>query len=68
MCIRDSLIVEGIFSHFPVSDDLGQESAAFTKKQIELFEEVCDNLRKEGINPGIRHIQNSYGTVSYTHL
>lgn len=64
----EHLIVEGIFSHFPVSDDLGQESAAFTKKQIELFEEVCDNLRKEGINPGIRHIQNSYGILNYGDL
>lgn len=62
------LQVEGIFSHFPVSDDLKQESASFTQMQIRLFEEVCENLRKEGIKPGVRHIQNSYGILNYGDL
>lgn len=60
--------VEGIFSHFPVSDDLKEESASFTKKQIELFKEVIGNLKEAGIDPGIRHIQNSYGILNYMDL
>lgn len=62
------LQVEGIFSHFPVSDDLSQEASSFTKHQIELFEEVIEHLKQAGINPGIRHIQNSYGILNYPHL
>lgn len=62
------LQVEGIFSHFPVSDDLSQEASSFTKHQIELFEEVIEHLKQTGINPGIRHIQNSYGILNYPHL
>lgn len=60
--------VEGIFSHFPVSDDLQEESLAFTKKQIELFKEVLSHLQEVGIEPGIRHIQNSYGILNYMDL
>ncbi len=60
--------VEGIFSHFPVSDDLGQDSTSFTNRQIELFNEVIETLRQEGIDPGIRHIQNSYGILNYGDL
>lgn len=60
--------VEGIFSHFPVSDDLSQEAKDFTKEQIDLFEEVLANLKKAGIDPGLRHIQNSYGILNYYDL
>lgn len=60
--------VEGIFSHFPVSDDLKEDSASFTKKQIDLFNEVCQKLKEAGIDPGLRHIQNSYGILNYGDL
>lgn len=60
--------VEGIFSHFPVSDDLSMESLDFTKMQILLFKEVLANLEEAGIDPGLRHIQNSYGILNYMDL
>ena len=60
--------VEGIFSHFPVSDDLGMNSKQFTLHQIELFEEVIQILKEHEIDPGIRHIQNSYGILNYGDL
>lgn len=63
-----SLKIEGIFSHFPVSDDLGQESKTFTQHQIDLFNELCARLQKEGIEVGLRHIQNSYGILNYQNL
>lgn len=63
-----NLSVEGIFSHFPISDDLGFESREFTRHQIELFEELCRRLKKDGIDPGLRHIQNSYGILNYKDL
>ncbi|WP_305138467.1 alanine racemase [Dubosiella newyorkensis] len=62
------LRVEGIFSHFPVSDDLGHDARRFTKHQIELFEEAISYLKEEGIYPGLRHIQNSYGILNYGDL
>lgn len=62
------LQVEGIFSHFPVSDDLRDESRRYTQEQIALFDEAIDRLKKMGIDAGIRHIQNSYGILNYQDL
>lgn len=62
------LDVQGIFSHFPVSDDLGFESRNFTRNQIVLFNEVIDRLGQDGIDPGFKHIQNSYGILNYKDL
>ncbi len=58
--------VEGIFSHFPISDELDKK--AYSDHQVELFEEVLTNLKKVGIDPGIRHIQNSYGILNFGDL
>lgn len=63
-----ALQIEGIFSHFPVSDDLGSESQSFTKHQIELFNELCTRLQNDGVDVGLRHIQNSYGILNYKDL
>ena len=60
--------VEGIFSHFPVSDDLGKQAKDFTYHQIELFKEVLDRLQEKGLEPGLTHIQNSYGILNYKDL
>lgn len=64
----EAVSVEGIFSHFPVSDDLGEDAKTFTKKQIDLFNEVLANLKAAGINPGVTHLQNSYGILNYGSL
>lgn len=61
----EGLEVQGIFSHFPVSDDLGFECRTFTRHQMELFNELIGRLREEGIDPGVTHIQNSYGILNY---
>ena len=66
--LLENVQVEGIFSHFPVSDDLEEEATAFTRTQIALFEEALSRLREEGIDPGLRHIQNSYGILNYGDL
>jgi alanine racemase len=59
---------EGIFSHFPVSDDLGEEPVAFTRHQIDLFKEILSRLKADQIQPGLTHIQNSYGILNYGDL
>lgn len=62
------LSVEGIFSHFPVSDDLGEEPISFTRRQIDWFEKAIRTVEEAGYNPGLRHIQNSYGILNYGDL
>lgn len=59
---------EGLFTHFPVSDDLDKDPVAFTTHQIELYNELTDTLKAHGIDPGLRHVQNSYGILNYGDL
>ncbi len=53
------LITEGVFSHFAVSDGLDEESLNFTKKQQKLFLSAVKFLNDNGINPVMRHTNNS---------
>lgn len=63
-----NLIVDGIFSHFSVSDGLDEDNKKYTKKQIVMFNRVLEDLKQSGINPGIKHLQNSYGILNYPDL
>lgn len=63
------LKVEGMFSHFSVADEVGKkEHLAYTRSQIKQFQQVEQDLKNAGINPGYLHIQNSYGIVNYPEL
>ncbi|WP_416324657.1 alanine racemase [[Eubacterium] hominis] len=64
----EHLDVTGIFSHFSVSDYLDEENKNFTKHQIELFDRVLADLQAAGIEPGTKHLQNSYGILNYPDL
>lgn len=65
----DGLSCAGIFSHFSVADtyDRGTDEA-YTMHQIELYEKVLEELRAEGIDYGLTHLQNSYGAINYPEL
>lgn len=62
------LSCEGIFSHFSVSDYLDPDNIAFTKGQIKNFDRVIADLEADGINVGLKHLQNSYGIMNYPEL
>lgn len=62
------LRAEGIYSHLSVSDSLKKEDMEFTKQQILRYYKTVELLRKQGICPGKRHIQASYGILNYPGL
>lgn len=64
----EHLQVCGIFSHFAVSDCLDEDNKSFTKQQQVLFDRVCQDLRDDAIDPGLCHLQNSYGILNYPTL
>ncbi|GIO32650.1 MULTISPECIES: serine racemase VanT catalytic subunit [Paenibacillus] len=65
-CYRFShLHVTGTFSHLSMSDSLGQAETRFTQQQLSRFELVIGQLREAGIDPGLVHIQSSYGILNY---
>jgi len=55
----------GLCTHFPVSDSNSADDIDFTKKQIKLFSQAADEIRAEGINPGILHAANSGAILNH---
>ena len=53
----------GVFSHFAVADSLGAEEIAYTKRQIELFDEAVEYLTRYGFDVKTIHGQNSAGIL-----
>jgi alanine racemase len=49
------LFLEGVFTHFPSSDD----DAKFTLEQVERFRSLLSTLERKGIAPPLRHAANS---------
>lgn len=65
-CKLPGLEAEGIFTHFAVSDEDGEDNRTYTMKQFKLFCDVIDSVKaKGGIEFNIRHCANSGATVSY---
>lgn len=64
LCNKPCFIHEGIFTHFPISDDqkLGE---AFTRAQYEKFCSVISRLEEKGIDFAVKHCANSAGLVDY---
>lgn len=63
-----NLEVTGIFTHLSVSDELSEEAVSFTRLQIARFFEIVDALRRRGIDPGLTHVQATYGVLNYPGL
>lgn len=57
--------IEGIFSHFSVAYSEEPDDVEFTRGQIESFNEVLEELDREGLLPPLRHIANSSGLVQF---
>jgi alanine racemase len=56
-----SLIIDGIYTHFPSADtDLD-----FTRQQIGRFNNLCDKLNQSGISNFLRHASNSAGFLNF---
>ena len=63
-CALPGLEAEGIFTHFSVSDEPGEENVAYTKAQFDLFRRVIGALEQQGRTFALRHCANS-GAVAY---
>lgn len=53
------LALGGICTHFAVSDSVTAEDEEYTENQIKAFNFACESVKKEGINPGLRHCSSS---------
>ena len=64
-CALPGLEPEGIFTHFAVSDEPGEEAAAYTKRQFARFSAVIDALSAKGVRFALRHCAATGGTLFY---
>lgn len=63
----DGIKIEGIFTHFAVSD-VGEAGKEFTLAQYEKFKEITDVLEYKGICFKYKHCSNSAAAVVYPEL
>ena len=61
LCIEENEILklEGMCTHFSVSDSQKKENIEYTEKQFEAFKLAIENVKKSGINPGVCSCANS---------
>ena len=65
-CHLPGLAVEGIFTHFAVSDEPDEESVRYTKRQFALFCQVIDAVETRlGRRIALRHCANTGATACY---
>lgn len=64
LCNDEAFISEGIFTHFPISDDQ-KKGEAFTREQYEKFISVIERLERRGVSFEVKHCANSAGLVDY---
>ena len=65
-CSLPGLDAEGIFTHFAVSDEMGEENEAYTRHQFKLFTDVIDAVEKKLDHKfKIRHCANTGAVAKY---
>ena len=67
-CRMPHLDVEGIFTHFAVSDEPGEENERFTRQQFDLFCRFVSSLEERGCTFRLRHCANSGAVVNYPEM
>ena len=70
-CQMPGLDPEGIFTHFSMSDEEGDEALAYTRHQLKLFNDVIATVEEKwGKKFRLRHCANTGATARYpeTHL
>lgn len=59
------LQVRGMFTHLSDADGLDPERQGRTRTQMDRFFRAAERLRRAGRDPGILHLQGSYGLLNY---
>ena len=67
-CCLPNLEAEGIFTHFAVADEDGEDCEAYTREQFGVFTRVLDALAEKGRTFAIRHCANSGALARYPEM
>ncbi len=61
---ENGLSVNGIFTHFCVSDSKDEDDISFTSTQLARFDKVVTQIKQSGFNTGLVHCSNSAKTIT----
>ena len=64
-CELPGLDAEGIFTHFAVSDEAGEENERYTREQFRVFTSVIAAAEAVGMTFKLRHCMNSGAVLHY---
>lgn len=64
-CRMPNLDVEGVYTHFAVSDFVDEDSREYTRKQFKLFCDVIKAAAEKGVHFAIRHCANSGAVINH---
>ena len=64
-CRLPHLEIEGVYTHFAVSDEPGEENEAYTRAQFRLFCDVIAAAEARGCRFPIKHCANSGAVLNY---
>lgn len=59
-----NLCVKGVFSHLCVSDMQTPQAVEYTRSQVQAFQKAVRAIRASGEDPGLVHLQASYGVLN----
>lgn len=60
-----NLVIDGMFTHLSADDAQEEANRIFTRRQVQEFYGVAEELKRNGINCGKLHMQASYGLLNY---
>ena len=63
-----NLTIGGTCTHFAMSDACSEEAAAYTQEQYKNFLIAIENIREEGLEPGLRHCCASAATLVHADM
>ena len=63
-----NLDVEGVYTHFAVSDFTDEDNVAYTKEQFKLFMDVIGAAEEMGVSFKLRHCANSGAVVNHPEM
>lgn len=67
-CRCEHLEAEGIYTHFAMSDEPGEDCEKYTRAQFRLFTDMVEALKAEGCVFALRHCANSGAVVNYPEM
>ena len=67
-CHMPGLVSEGVYTHFAESDCPGEDAAAYTRAQFDLFCRVINAVKERGVTFEIRHCANTGAVVHYPEM